>query len=84
MKFVDGAFSVFDDTVYLRFGHIGGEYCQRLLPREQEPKKIKVKDCKRCGAPRWTKQHDCPVKGRKGSKCDNLVILQNAADQYRK
>ena len=25
-------------------------------------------DCNRCGAPNWSKQHDCPARGKKCAK----------------
>ena len=26
-------------------------------------------DCNRCGAPNWSKQHECPARGKKCSNC---------------
>ena len=34
-----------------------------------KPTKFKKMDCNRCGAPNWTRQHECPVRGKKCAKC---------------
>ena len=29
-------------------------------------------DCNRCGAPNWSRQHECPARGKKCTKCDKI------------
>ena len=35
-------------------------------------KKHKTNDCNRCGAPNWSKAHDCPARGKKCAKCGKI------------
>ena len=44
----------------------------------EKPTKFKKIDCNRCGAPNWTRQHECPAKGK---KCAKLGTTQNTAEQ---
>ena len=39
---------------------------------ERNPKTARRLDCNRCGAPNWSKQHECPAKGTKCAKCGKL------------
>ena len=39
---------------------------------ERNPKTARRLDCNRCGAPNWSKQHECPAKGKKCAKCGEL------------
>ena len=39
---------------------------------ERNPKTARRLDCNRCGAPNWSKQHECPAKGKKCAKCGKL------------
>ena len=34
--------------------------------------KFKKLDCNRCGAPNWTRQHECPAKGKKCANCEKI------------
>ena len=34
-----------------------------------KPAKFKKADCNRCGAPNWSRPHECPVRGKKCAKC---------------
>ena len=36
----------------------------------EKPTKFKKLDCNRCGAPNWTRQHECPAKRKKCAKCE--------------
>ena len=38
----------------------------------KKPTKFKKIDCNRCGAPNWTRQHECPAKGKKCTKSENI------------
>ena len=38
----------------------------------EKPTKIKKLDCNRCGAPNWSRQHDCPAKGKKCAKFEKI------------
>ena len=38
----------------------------------EKPTKFKKIDCNRCGAPNWTRQHECPSKGKKCEKCEKI------------
>ena len=29
-------------------------------------------DCNRCGAPNWSRQHECPARGKKCAKCEKI------------
>ena len=37
-----------------------------------KPIKFKKMDCNRCGAPNWSRQHECPTRGKKCTKCDKI------------
>ena len=38
----------------------------------EKPTKFKKLDCKRCGPPNWTRQHECPAKGKKCAKSEKI------------
>ena len=38
----------------------------------EKPTKFKKVDCNRCGAPNWSRQHECPAKGKKCIKCEKI------------
>ena len=38
---------------------------------ERYPKTRRL-DCNKCGPPNWSKQHDCPARGKKCVKCGKL------------
>ena len=38
----------------------------------EKPTKFKKVDCNRCGAPNWSRQHECPAKGKKCMKCEKI------------
>ena len=42
--------------------------------KEQTDKPIKFKkmDCNKCGAPNWSRQHECPARGKKCAKCEKI------------
>ena len=35
-----------------------------------KPTKFKKMDCTRCEAPNWSRQHECPARGKKCAKCE--------------
>ena len=35
----------------------------------EKPAKLKKVDCNRCGAPNWSRQHECPAREKKCAKC---------------
>ena len=37
-----------------------------------KPVKFKKIDCNRCGAPNWSRQHECPARGKKCAKCGKI------------
>ena len=37
-----------------------------------KPTKYKRMDCNRCGAPNWSRQHECPARGKKCAKCEKF------------
>ena len=37
-----------------------------------KPTKLKKMDCNRCGAPNWSRQHECPARGKKCAKCEKI------------
>ena len=37
--------------------------------QSEKPTKFKKVDCNRCGAPNWSRQHECPARGKKCAKC---------------
>ena len=45
--------------------------------------KFKKLDCNRCGAPNWTRQHECPAKGGNAQNARKLDITQNFAEQTK-
>ena len=38
----------------------------------EKPAKFKKIDCNRCGAPNWSRQHECPARGKKCAKCGKI------------
>ena len=40
-----------------------------------KPTKFKKMDCNRCGAPNWSRQHECPATGKKSAKCKTVSHL---------
>ena len=38
----------------------------------EKPTKFKKVDCSRCGAPNWSRQHECPARGKKCAKCGKI------------
>ena len=34
--------------------------------------KFEKLDCYRCGAPNWSRQHECPARGKKCAKCEKI------------
>ena len=42
----------------------------RELP--EKPTKLKKVDCNCCGAPNWSRQHECPARGKKCAKCGKI------------
>ena len=38
----------------------------------EKPTKFKKVDCNRCGAPNWSRQHECPAKGKKCAKYEKI------------
>ena len=37
-----------------------------------KPTKFKKMDCNKCGAPNWSRQHECPARGKKCAKCEKI------------
>ena len=47
----------------------------KTRPTKGQPDKrttLKKIDCNRSGAPNWSRQHDCPTRGKKGAKCEMM------------
>ena len=38
----------------------------------EKPTKFEKVDCNRCGAPNWSRQHECPARGKKCAKCGKI------------
>ena len=38
----------------------------------EKPTKFKKVDCTRRGAPNWSRQHECPARGKKSAKCQKI------------
>ena len=51
---------------------------------ERNPKTARRLDCNRCGAPNWSKQHDCLAKGKKCAKCGKLGHFAKCCRSGRK
>ena len=41
----------------------------------EKPIKFKKVDCNRCGAPNWSRQHECPARGKKCAKCGKIGLF---------
>ena len=41
-------------------------------PEKDKPNKFRKVDCIRCGAPNWSKLHDCPAKAKKCLNCGKI------------
>ena len=37
-----------------------------------KPTKFKKMDCNKCGAQNWSRQHECPARGKKCAKCEKI------------
>ena len=37
-----------------------------------KPTKFKKMDCNKCGAPNWSRQHECPARGKKCAKSEKI------------
>ena len=37
-----------------------------------KPTKFKKMGCNKCGAPNWSRQHECPARGKKCAKCEKI------------
>ena len=47
-----------------------------------KPTKFKKLDCNRCGAPKWSRRHECPAKRKKNLRnAKRLDTTQNAVEQ---
>ena len=49
-------------------------------PTERYSKTRRI-DCNKCGAPNWSKQHECPARGKKCIKCGKLGHYANCSLQ---
>ena len=49
-----------------------------------KPTKFKKMDCNRYGAPNWSRQHECPARGKNAQSAKRLAIMENVAEQIRK
>ena len=38
----------------------------------EKPTKFEKVDCNRCEAPNWSRQHECPARGKKCAKCGKI------------
>ena len=45
---------------------------KRKIEEKERPKKFQSRECMRCGAPGWSKTHECPAKGKKCAKCGKI------------
>ena len=54
--------------------------------KEQTEPYLKTRrlDCKKCGAPNWSKQHECPARGNKCEKCGKLGHYAKCCRSIRK
>ena len=50
----------------------------------EKPTKIKKIDCKRCRAPNWSRQHECPARGKKCAKCSKIGLFDKCCRANRK
>ena len=46
--------------------------------------KFKKTDCNRCGAPNWSRQHECPARGKKCAKCEKFGHYAKCCKTYKK
>ena len=51
---------------------------------ENEQAKIKKVYCNRCGAPNWSKQHQCPARGKKWAKCGKIGHFAKFCRSHKK
>ena len=49
-----------------------------------KPAKFKKIDCNRCGAPNWSRQHECPARGKKCAKCGKIRHFAKCCRSNRK
>ena len=40
----------------------------------EKPTKLEKLDCNRCGAPDWSRQHECLARGKKCTKCEKIGL----------
>ena len=50
----------------------------------ERPAKLKKIDCNRCGAPNWSRQHECPARGKKCAKCGKIGRFAKCCRAKRK
>ena len=50
----------------------------------EKPAKFKKIDCNRCGAPNWSRQHECPARGKKCAKCGKIGHFAKCCRSNRK
>ena len=61
---------------------------ERKLTKNKEQterySKTRRLDCNKCGAPNWSKQHECPARGKKCAKCGKLGHYAKCCRSMRK
>ena len=50
----------------------------------EKPENFKKIDCNRCGAPNWSRQHECPARGKKCAKCGQIGPFAKCCRANRK
>ena len=52
--------------------HVDKRKLMKNKEQAQRYSKLRQLDCNKCGAPNWSKQHECPARGKKCNKCGKL------------
>ena len=55
-----------------KIGYLNKRKTKCTKELSQKSTKFKKLDCNRCGAPNWTRQHECPAKGKKCENCEKI------------
>ena len=63
--------------------HVDKRKLAKKKQTERYPKTRRL-DCNKCGAPNWSKQHECPARGKKCAKCGKLGHYAKCCRSMRK
>ena len=60
------------ETEEKKIRHVNKRKTKITKEQPKRPAKFKKIDCNRCGSPNWSRQHECPARGKKCGKCGKI------------